>query len=779
MWSLDHRALLWCLLVLAGGFCLIPSASAQTGTFRAQSQTAPKVFLHPGEEREITLSWLNTGSSEWLSEGANPVRLGTASPLDRTSPFYDESWLSINRLTQLKEKIPPGGTASLSFILKAPNRTGLYTESLALVAEYLTWLEGSQTALVIEVVPPGPRYRVINQSANPQVVSGGEASLWVELENIGTTIWRADGANPVKLATSRPSDRRSLFRHASWLSDNRVMLLPRVEVKPTEKVRWEFKIQAPPRAGVFREEFNLVAEYLVWFPAVSLAWQIEVGPAVYTARLKNQSPSPLVLKPAEEIALWVELENTGNVPWEKTGRHPIRLGTSSPLDRRSSFAASTWLSPNRPAALSQERVLPGESGRFEFSLKAPDTIGTYRETFRPVAEYLIWLNDPGIVWEIKVEQELVLQNPIRVGLTPTVSPVLVEGTGAFVVRDGADNLVVRSSGGAVKITPNGALRVEMGGWVKDVAGLVKIIPLNNSLLRITDPGVSNLYNTFRGLIRLERSKLSGRAWLVNDLELEDYLKGVAEMPVTWPLEALKSQAVIARTWALRARSAPVADIFDLYDDTRSQVYYGYNYEVVNPAIGRAVAETKGVVVKYGGSYASTYYHSDSGGYTANVENVWADGAPERAVPYLVAVPDPYAKPVLWQATITQDYLKDRFEQELKNAGVYNEAITNLVVSETYPSGRVKTVVFTASSGRSFSVGSRRFDYLTHNTLIKSMLFTIRKDAETSAPNFIFEGKGNGHGVGLSQWSAYNMASQGQNFEAIIKFFYSGTVLVNE
>ena len=251
------------------------------------------------------------------------------------------------------------------------------------------------------------------------------------------------------------------------------------------------------------------------------------------------------------------------------------------------------------------------------------------------------------------------------------------------------------------------------------------------------------------------------------------------MPPAWPPEALKAQAVVARTWAVRARSAPVADIFDLYDDTRSQVYFGYNYEAVNPGMGQAGEATGGLVVKYGGAYAATYYHSDSGGYTANVENVWADGAPERAVPYLVAVEDPYAKPVIWQAIITQDYIKERFDQELKNAGVYGEPVVNLAVSEAYPSGRVKTVVFTAGSNRSFSVGSRRFDYLTHNTLIKSMLFTIRKDAETSAPNFVFEGKGNGHGVGLSQWSAYNMATLGKNFDEIIKFFYRGVELIHE
>src|SRR6185369_5047816 len=94
-------------------------------------------------------------------------------------------------------------------------------------------------------------------------------------------------------------------------------------------------------------------------------------------------------------------------------------------------------------------------------------------------------------------------------------------------------------------------------------------------------GISSGYNRFRGIIETRRSALSGNVWVVDTLELEDYLKGVAEVPNSWPLEAQKAQMVAARTYAAAKLTAPVADIFDIYSDTRDLVEDGYNYEIAH------------------------------------------------------------------------------------------------------------------------------------------------------------------------------------------------------
>ena len=139
---------------------------------------------------------------------------------------------------------------------------------------------------------------------------------------------------------------------------------------------------------------------------------------------------------------------------------------------------------------------------------------------------------------------------------------------------------------------------------------------------------------YRGTLQV--SAVDARLQVVNTVGLELYLAGVVgrEMPQSWPLEALKAQAVVARSYAL-SHLATAGD-FDLYADTRSQVYGGVAAE--SPSTTAAVNATAGRVVLYRGRVASTYFFSTSGGRTAAVQDVWPASEP---LPYLVSVPDPY------------------------------------------------------------------------------------------------------------------------------------------
>ena len=123
---------------------------------------------------------------------------------------------------------------------------------------------------------------------------------------------------------------------------------------------------------------------------------------------------------------------------------------------------------------------------------------------------------------------------------------------------------------------------------------------------------------------------------INELDMDSYLRGVVagEMPSTWPLEALKVQAVAARTYALATRKTD--GDFDQYPDTRSQVYRGVTGESVRS--DAAVSDTAGEIVTYGGEPAVTYYFSTSGGHTENVEFSFVGSLSK---PWLVGVPDPY------------------------------------------------------------------------------------------------------------------------------------------
>src|SRR3954447_8038219 len=149
-------------------------------------------------------------------------------------------------------------------------------------------------------------------------------------------------------------------------------------------------------------------------------------------------------------------------------------------------------------------------------------------------------------------------------------------------------------------------------------------------------GVTTLggHGAYRGVLEFTPGVLSGLT-VIDSVALDDYVQGVvpAESPATWPLEALKAQAIAARTYAITtSRDAS----FDQYADTRSQVYGGVSVETA--ASNEAVAETRGQVVTYQGQPVTTYFFSTSGGRTEDVENSFTGDGPE---PWLKSVADPY------------------------------------------------------------------------------------------------------------------------------------------
>jgi stage II sporulation protein D len=151
------------------------------------------------------------------------------------------------------------------------------------------------------------------------------------------------------------------------------------------------------------------------------------------------------------------------------------------------------------------------------------------------------------------------------------------------------------------------------------------------------PAAPLLWNgrAYHGLLTVRRA--GHKLAVVNSVSLDDYVSGVVggEMPHTWNLAALEAQAVASRSYAL-ATLKP-AKHFDLYSDTRSQVYGGIEYET--PGIDFAVRQTAGKVLTWHGHVATTFFFSTSGGRTADVREVWPNA---HAVPYLVSVPDPYS-----------------------------------------------------------------------------------------------------------------------------------------
>jgi stage II sporulation protein D len=199
---------------------------------------------------------------------------------------------------------------------------------------------------------------------------------------------------------------------------------------------------------------------------------------------------------------------------------------------------------------------------------------------------------------------------------------------------------------------------------------------------------------YRGSFRVLKLA-NGKIRVVNVVGIDSYLWGVvpSEMPKGWASEALKAQAVAARSYAL-SHLHPAGG-FDLYADTRDQVYLGVPHEA--PPTTAAVNATAGQVVFYKGKVASTYFFSTSGGRTASVQDLYPDSPP---IPYLVSVPDPYDSISPYHDWGPFRYAARKLGRKLKSPGKLLDVQTVAAAS-----GRVQSVVATGAKGEATATGS--------------------------------------------------------------------------
>ncbi len=202
---------------------------------------------------------------------------------------------------------------------------------------------------------------------------------------------------------------------------------------------------------------------------------------------------------------------------------------------------------------------------------------------------------------------------------------------------------------------------------------------------------------YRGALVVVPSSGGASLNVVNALDLDKYVQGViaGEMPSSWPLDALKVQAVAARSYALAGEVKGHG--FDLYDDTRSQVYGGIGDETA--ATNRAARTTADEVVLYNGAVATTYYSASSGGQTENVEFGFGGGSP---VPYLRGVDDPYdtTSPLhTWRRRFSQAKMQSRLGSLVKGK------LQDIQITKTGVSPRIVSANVVGSAGTTKVSGS--------------------------------------------------------------------------
>ena len=219
--------------------------------------------------------------------------------------------------------------------------------------------------------------------------------------------------------------------------------------------------------------------------------------------------------------------------------------------------------------------------------------------------------------------------PVRVLLQPVDPYIRVRGAtsvGGRSLKPGTMYIAKRGGGGIVVTNSRGRRVGTFGSVIKFKS---------SDPMRLMGPALNSVSSgLYRGSIEVRVD--SGGVTSINEIDMDSYIRGVVagEMPSSWPLEALKVQAVAARTYALA--TSKTSGAFDQYPDTRSQVYRGVTGESVRS--DAAVKDTAGRIVTYAGTPAVTYYFSTSGGHTENIEFSFVGSLSK---PWLVGVPDPY------------------------------------------------------------------------------------------------------------------------------------------
>jgi hypothetical protein len=415
-------------------------------------------------------------------------------------------------------------------------------------------------------------------------------------------------------------------------------------------------------------------------PAPKLQYDYELLSILYS---KND------FKKGDIVDVSVRLRNKGTSTWQKSGNNRLMLGADKPRDHYNKLLVAPSA---RLASLIEDQVLPGQSGNFTFQIKIPTSEGLYQEYFTPVIEGIQWMNNRSTFLRVQVGNSSQLNNtndeegepesvkgpapapvlrpaapvisgsstniasskfdlsvsprPIRIDLAYRGEPAIISANGGFSLFEGIKKIATFSADQKVSIEfKDNAFQVIGNGQSYRVSARPRFIPFGSDIImRIDNWERRNTWgdkannNQFRGV--LEAVIYNQEMHLINELPLEDYLKGIAEEGSTAPDEKIKTIMVIARTYARYymdiATKFPGAP-FDLNDDPNySQKYLGYAFESRSPKTARLATETSGQYVTYQGKLIKTPYFSKSDGKrTISAKDKWG----WTDTPFLLSVDD--------------------------------------------------------------------------------------------------------------------------------------------
>ena len=341
------------------------------------------------------------------------------------------------------------------------------------------------------------------------------------------------------------------------------------------------------------------------------------------------------------------------------------------------------------------------------------------------------------------------------------------------------------------------LTISTGGGLVQVNGhgVDTSISIQNTKGRFGSE-LQTLGKTYRGGITVY-ANASGSMSVINVLGLEQYVQGVVpeEVVPSWPVPALEAQAVAARTYALHSMKNSKANMYDIGTTTADQVYGGKSSEFAST--NAAVKRTHGMIITYQGQPINALFHSDGGGYTEDSVNLWGND-----LPYLKGVQDysNHEGTTVWNVITSRQSIEQKLASASKSVGYLHKIELSplgdrpMKVQDRGVSGRVKTMKFIGEKGTIsltgeqvqgiFGLKSTLFDFYVGQTppsRIQGSSLKPNHNFNKTNQTVTIHGYGWGHGLGLSQWGAAEMASrkeasQPDYYKVILQHYYQGTAI---
>ncbi len=592
----------------------INNASAATEEALKMIQSQDYLQLKPGASTEFTVGYKNTGSLTWKQNGSGKVDI-------RRKDTYALVFKADLQVNENK----PGEIGYYKMKLTAPTKEGSYKYKFLLVRDGSKVLTGSDLDIVIVVTnsatavtntvavnniittQPAPiitavatnqeALKLVQSETNLQMKPGSVSEFTVGYKNNGQAIWKQSASGKVDL---RRQDSKTMAYKAS---------LSTKENKPGEIGYYSMKLYAPTSEGTYTFKYVLVRDEKTILSGSELTLVIKVT--------KNPVQPQLAVNSNTQPATAV----TSNVTTKPMGLAEICLSFG-----KANFKAATI-----------DKLLADEC--LKIGIKVTDEGTSYINlNTQPVAQTATYpaVQPTPIPTPTPTPTPTTANGPmLRVGLYSTTEPIIITANADYKILDQNKNILASVPAG-ISATVQFNFASKTYSFTANSTSSA-----SSSYLRFESANSGNVFeivslnqrpawnqtlndNKYLGTLEIRYAAATSKLWVINEIELESYLKGLAETSNSSPMEYQKALITAARTYAMYHYNRGTKHAAENYtiDATYDQVYKGYNSQIRLTQVSQAVEATRGQVVTYNGVVVVTPYFSYSDGWTRNWEDVW-------------------------------------------------------------------------------------------------------------------------------------------------------------